>query len=93
MRIVLNTEVGDADLFIRLQSNSDVINRENWSLPDRREYDFKSEQTLSQDSVIVELATIAQCLEKSKAAEIYQKYKKGEAAECAIIVGVFGRES
>lgn len=45
--IVLNTELGDADLYVRMQTNSDLTDRTSWAKPTKSNYDFKSTATLA----------------------------------------------
>jgi len=45
----LNSQSGDADLYIRLQENSNLIKKTEWQMPSLQTYDYKSELSLTQD--------------------------------------------
>lgn len=53
--IVLTTnDEGDADMYVSLQENSDLIEKANWTRPTTTSYDFKSQETIKQDFIIVQ---------------------------------------
>lgn len=61
--IVLNTQIGDADLYIKLQTNSNLIKKSKWELPTTIDYDYKSEETLNRDMVQVTSQSLQKCIE------------------------------
>ena len=86
--IVLSSVVGDADIFVNIQPNSNIIKRSDWKLPNRVDYGFKSELALKQDVVFLENSELHNCIEKSKTSKLYSDQ---DEVECAILMGVYGK--
>ena len=89
--VVLSASVGDAELFIRLQRNSDLIDKSEWALPSAAEYDFESNRVGLQKVAEVEATDLEMCMSESKNSDVYQSTaSQGEKAECSIVIGAYG---
>lgn len=45
--ILSSNNDGDADMYVSLQPNSDLIQQNSWIKPSTTSYDFKSQETIS----------------------------------------------
>jgi hypothetical protein len=45
--ILSSNNDGDADMYVSLQPNSDLIQQNSWTKPSTTSYDFKSQETIS----------------------------------------------
>jgi hypothetical protein len=88
--IVLSSTQGDADLFVTMQPNSNLVRKEDWTLPTAQTYDFKSALTVKQDVVYIEASEIEKCLNLAKSQAIFKEI--GDEPECSIVMGVSGAE-
>ena len=43
INVVLNTVLGDADLYIGMQENQNLISKNEWKLPTALDYEIKSD--------------------------------------------------
>ena len=68
---VLTSYSGDVDLYAKLQTNSDLVEKSKWSKPNSEDYEYKSTNTGKTDTINVSPEALLACIQRSKKTSIY----------------------